>query len=353
MIILSQIRRLRNILRDIKEQKYHSIWQIRRGFHNDTVLIDAINKENREEFISDKEYVNGHPYNGAYTGIIDNKLYLPMLLHNWKQYLPKTFYFKDLNGLLPIDVKESEILNRGGHFVAHQNIESIIPLLAAQGKLVLKHTHSSIGEGFHLLEHIDGNFFIDRKNASEKEIIDFVSTINEYLVQEYVSQAKYSSEIYSNSVNTMRFQCVWDYEKDTFFVARSFHRFGCNGQLVDNVGAGNGILIYIDPETGKTLNEGVIKHNGKKEYFLNNGDCLHPDSKIKLNDMAIPGYEEIKRQIIRISNENAFLKWIGWDVVATYDGFKIIEANSLTTLETIQQRQGFFKDPRIKRILRR
>lgn len=231
-----------------------------------------------------------------------------------------------------------------------------IKLLDIQKAVVLKHTHSSVGQGFHLIETTDkdGTYLIDRQPADISRLKVLVMSLDQYLVQEYITQHPYSDEIYSGSVNTIRFQCVWDYETKTFFVARSFHRFGCNGQIVDNVGAGNGILLYINPDTGELLNEGVIKMNGIKRYFKNaSQDFCHPDSGIKLNGVKIPGYCDVRDEIVRISNEHAYLRWIGWDVVITEDGFKIIEANSLTTLETIQQREGFLKDKRIRKVLKK
>lgn len=45
-----------------------------------------------------------------------------------------------------------------------------------------------------------------------------------------------------------------------------------------------------------------------------------------------------------------FLKYVGWDIAITDDGFKIIEANSLTSLGVLQRQGGYLDDPRLRRI---
>ena len=241
----------------------------------------------------------------------------------------------------------------GGELTGRQDVMEILSLLEDFGQLVLKHTHSSIGDGFHLVEYSGGEFYLDKQKTKKENLLHFVEGLNEYLIQEYIHQADYSERIYPASVNTIRFQCVWDEESKSFFVARSFHRFGSNGQIVDNVGAGNGLLVYIDTETGVLKNEGVERREGKKKYFCNQGPVCHPDSGVRLDGFKIPNYLKIKEEVIKISNRISFLRWIGWDVVVTEDGFRIIEANSLTTLDTIQQRSGFLADDRIRKVLKR
>lgn len=78
------------------------MFQLIHGFYADTVEIDNINNDNYKDFISDRDYYHGHPYNGPYSAIIDNKLWMPFMLHNHAGHIPRSFFFKDINGFLSL-----------------------------------------------------------------------------------------------------------------------------------------------------------------------------------------------------------------------------------------------------------
>lgn len=339
--IFFKLIRLKRDLLAWKNGKYKNLFQWSKGFYNDTVLIDGITKDNFHNFISDREYLTGHPWNGSYSSIIDNKLYLPYLLFNYQEYLPATYLFKDKTGFLPIfqGTLLKEIAGK-----IRITVEEVLEIIKSKKTLILKHTHSSVGEGFHMVSHVNGSWFLDQNKIEENRLTEFLQSLNQYIFQEKIIQDNYASEINPSSVNTVRLQVAWNNNINSFVVVRAFHRFGANNQTVDNLGKGNGVLVYINPESGELLKEGVVTRNGVKEY-IQDKEILHPDSNTLLSGMLLPGYTEMKEKIIEISNSISFLKWIGWDVALTNDGFKIIETNSLTTLDTIQQRTGLREAP--------
>ena len=338
MRFVDKLRQIKGTVGDIIKGKYKNLFQIRTGFYDYTVKVCGIDKTNYKNFISDRDYYNGHPWNSPYSGIIDNKLFLPYLLHSYKDFLPKTLYFKDKCGFLALTDDTVSVSS------PRVTIEIFLDELKRSGKFALKHTHSAIGKGFHLVSFKDGAFSLDNKEISENDLVSFINGLNCYIVQEAIEQADYSSAINSSSVNTIRLLCVWNSERNSFEVVRAFHRFGAKGQLVDNLGQGNGILVYLDPLSGELKDSGVVNKDGSPTIIT--GDILrHPDTDYILTGMKIPGYQEMVSKILDISNSISFLRIIGWDVVMTNDGFKIIETNSLTTLPTIQQREGFLSVP--------
>lgn len=333
-------------LSNIKKGNLKSYFQLKNGFFDSTIKIDGINNSNYKEFLSDRKYYNGHPWNCRFSGIIDNKLYLPYLLNNYKEYLPKTYFYKDKSGYLP--VFDGAKIPEFNHKVRLKS-KDIIPFLKNQGEIVFKHTHSQTGDGFHLLSYIDDKWYLDNKKFDESNIVYFLENLEEYIIQEKIIQADYASNISHSSVNTIRFQCAWNKNNKTFEIIRAFHRFGSNGQIVDNLGQGNGVLVYLDPQKGIMLKEGVINKGGVKNY-IKDSYISHPDNNKIISGIHIPNYLFVRDKIIEISNSISFLRWIGWDVALTNDGFKIIETNSLTTLDTIQQREGLLAVDWIKDI---
>lgn len=125
------------------------IYGWKKGFKEDTISVCNINKNNYKGFLNDKDYILGHPWNGAYSGIIDNKLYLPLLLNDYKEYVPEYYYYKDEFGFLPLCEKG----------ISRKGIEDFLDLLYSKKKLCLKHTHSSVGYGFMVCEYNEGDFF--------------------------------------------------------------------------------------------------------------------------------------------------------------------------------------------------
>lgn len=337
---------LKRILIDRKlsrKSSWGGVWNYIHGFKKETIEICGINKSNYKQFISDRDYLMGHPYNAPYSSIIDNKLWLPLFLNNYKQYLPTHFFFKDKQGFLNLRSTSNNIYR--------EDISSFYKLLDEEGSIVLKHTHSSSGKGFYFVKKNEEQYYINNILIKQSDLTDIINNLDEYIVTEYVKQHSYSSSISSSSLNTFRLLTVWDNKSKTNFIARAFHKFGCSGSTIDNLSGGNGVLVFMDPEKGVLLGNGTININNSGNKYLEN--IVHPDNKISLKGIVIPNYEFVKNKILQITNEHSYLKYVGWDIAITEDGFKIIEANSRTTLETIQQREGFMTDSRIRKVLKR
>lgn len=339
-------KKLRYEIKSLKKRKYGNFFQFRKGFSKVVVGLNGIDKTNYKNYLSDRAYYNGHPWNGFYTGIIDCKLYLPYLLNSYKEYLPKTYFFKDKEGFLPIhDGKSISSFNLKTRY----NSKEIVEFLKSNKETVFKHTHYSAGKGFHLISFVNGKFFLDNSVKEEEEILSFLDSLDKYILQEKIVQAKYSSDIYSGSVNTIRLICAWNPQKESFEIIQSIHRFGSHGSLVDNLGTGKGVVLHIDTQTGTLSDSGGITENKKLQY-LKNTLIKHPDTGKVLTGLIIPNFEFIRDKILEISNSISFLKYIGWDIAITSDGFKIIETNSLSSFELLNQKNGFLEEEWLKNL---
>lgn len=337
--MLRNLRKLVKVVRFNTKHHWGTFWNYRHGFFPDTVKFCGITHNNYKQFLSDRKYYLGHPYNGPYSGIIDNKLWLPLFLKDYPEYCPQYFYFKDDCGFLWLGEK-----GKG----KRDGIEGFFELLQKERILALKHTHSSIGKGFILVKQEGNKYYLNGKEASYEEISHCINSLNQYIITEYIRQHSYSSEICSTSLNTVRFVCVRDFKDGKFFLARSFHRFGCNGNIVDNLGSGNGICVYVDVNTGKIKDFGAINVDNSGDKQLK--EIIHPDSGVQLVGLQIPGYLQIKDILLEISDANSYLKLIGYDVAITEDSFKIIEVNSCPTLEFFQQQEGLLTDERMRAV---
>lgn len=315
--------------------KFGSFWNFIHGFSEETIFLNGINKDNYKSFLSDRAYRLGHPWNGTYSSIIDNKLYLPYLLKDYPEHTPMYFYFLNNN-----------IQELGG--AGNITFEEFLLLLRKQKRLVLKHICSSLGNGFHLLEYIkEDKILLDTQYVNEIKLRHFLYSLKDYIVSEYVQQHQYAQEVNSSSLNTIRMLCVRDKRLNTFNVVRCFHRFGSNGSLVDNLGGGNACLHFVDIATGIVESAGMVNINNQGEQYSEH--VIHPSGR-DLTGLKIPSFNEIKDKVLEISNSFPFLKYVGWDIAITEKGFKIIEANSLTSLGILQRKGGYLDDPILKDI---
>ena len=337
--VLNNIRFYKSSLAEWRWDGINNFWAIKRGFSKLTVEVLGITKDNHNDYLSDKEYRNGHPYNGAYSSIIDNKLYLPLLLADYKEYLPEYYFFIDEYGLLELDGEKRRV-----------DYEAFFKRLSKNKIVCLKHCYSSLGKGFMLVKIENDKIFVNGNEISKNEIIAILKESVNYIVTEYIYQHEYASNICSTSLNTIRFVFVYDGENKTFRHVRSFHRFGCNCSVVDNLAAGNGICTFIDIDKGELSNKSIVNFDKKRNQIIY--DVVHPDNNILLTGIVLPHFFEIRDKIIEILNKKSFLKYCGIDVAITEGGFKIIEINSLPTLAANQQEGGFLKEPWMRKFFK-
>jgi len=319
----------------IKGSFKEQLWAYQHGFYLDNIDYCGITIQNEHEYLSNRVYNELHPINKIYSCIIDNKLYLPYLLKDHSGLVPCYYYFIDRGRLAPLDTELSYD-------------PGLIQLCKDKTRLVFKQCYSQSAHGFYLLEWINDDFYLNYNIIKTPELISFINSLDNYIVTEYVYQNKYADEINHTSINTIRLQCIWDWDKNEFFIARAFHQFGFKGNTVDNIGSlDGGILAFIDIPTGKIKDTGVIKAKGSPYKVIR--ITKHPQSEKIIAGVQIPFWAETINQVLSVMNNLSFLKYAGIDLVITNGSFKILEINSKTTLADLQVEEGLLKDARIKR----
>jgi hypothetical protein len=315
-------------------------WIVKRGFTKEDILLCGITRKNQHEYFSRREEWKMLPFNRPYQGACSDKLGLIRILHEHKEVLPKYYFYIDRYGLLPLwDHPDREKLDY------RVGIEKFRNLFLYNGisSLIVKPTHSEVGRGVIKVSYQDGEFYINNKKITSAELEKSIIRCENCIVTECVENNAWTKRINPFSLNTIRMLGIWNGEKKEFEIIRSYHRFGCNGNIVDNAGSGNGILVWIDPDTGITMKKGLYNINDSGEIPCDNP--VHPNSNVELSGMQIPGYLEMKQKVLRILNENSYLRYVGFDVAMTEDGFRIIEANGRSDLT--QCLGGLLHDQRI------
>ena len=311
--------------RDIKEIiKAHS-----KGWSLSDYKILKVNKSNQKQFLSTRDYCSMHPFNGEFSAWIDDKLTLKYLLYGTSlgSLMPRYYMMIDENGcIIPLpDVK---------HIEPNVNLEAsdVLEICKRESTLAVKKIKGSIGDGFIKMSYDSEhrNYLFNNKSYTPKEAEDFLYKMRNYLIMEYLSPHKDFIKFSPDSVGCLRYQLGRTKNgelKDLF----AFLRIGTQKSgYVENYNSG-GILTYIDLITGE--------YDGGNELdqstYQNHKILYHPDSNIRLKG-KIPNWDKLKSLAHAIAAYMPQLKYIGIDFCITDDGIRMIEINSLTSLDSFQ-----------------
>lgn len=295
-----------------KEKK----WAHARGFSSDRIERYGLTDDNWHEFISDREFAWGFPYNDfSYSRWIDDKLTLYYALWPFREFLPEYYY------LVSNDGRCFRLFDAEGQGDAQP--EDILADLVQKRHLAVKLYAGSEGVGFYHLMYIpeDGSYWINGEVSPRQAVIDFLKGLRGYLITEYLMPCEELAAIYPNTANSLRIVAI-DLPGIEDPITRGLVRFGCKeSKEVDNTSQGS-IFCLIDVKTGR-FETGQRDVEGRREFLQQ-----HPDTGAVFSGV-IPHWEEIRKLIKDVCDFMPELELLGFDIVVSTKGLKIMEINSL------------------------
>lgn len=303
------------------------LWAWKRGFTGTRVHGFDINESNYKSHMPDFDYYKLHPINGKYSSWIDDKLTSKYILSPFNEYMPK-YYFH---------IKEGELLRlMDCPEDINSDIDGIIDLIKRDGDLALKLLAGSLGAGFYRLTYKNDNFYVNTKETSLTELKKIIESLKGYLVTEYITSHKEIRKIYDVTPNTLRVQVIRDKNKDPEVIG-DFMRFGTKKSGMLEITAAGTIFTGVNIKTGTIFDANRLMDN-KLESLV-----LHPDTNQNM-EIILPNWSEIKQKVLDISDYIPQLSYLGFDIIITNDGFKIIEINSLSALTFLPYYFPFFEN---------
>ncbi len=306
------------------------IWAQKRGFLSDKIAFYGLTEENFKDYLSDFDYYKLHPINGPYSHWIDDKLTMKLILHPFSEYLPE-YYYQISNGqiLKLMDCPEGY----------ESTIEDIIRLLYEKHFLAAKLYSGTFANGFLKISYEGENILINNVVISYESLVNLISSwlrirSGGYLITEYLSGNSELGKIWNQTPNTLRTMVINE-DKQQAKLASSFFRFGSSKTgVVDNASIG-GVCCHVNNDTGEFSDGRILKDH---ELI----SCPnHPDTNMQIGGI-LPSWESFKTILIKISAYLPQLKYMGYDVIFTNNGFKIIEINSHQGIKFHQFYQPFF-----------
>lgn len=143
--------------------------------------------------------------------------------------------------------------------------------------------------------------------------------VSGYILEERLEQHPFFAKVNPYTTNTLRVVTFLGAAGEVnvdFAVAR----FGRKGHVADNWDQG-GISVHVDPRTG-VLGRGVLKPKHGGAWVEQ-----HPDTGVAFRGEQVPLWAEVIAVCEQAARVTPQLRSVGWDVIVTPSGPRIIEGN--------------------------
>lgn len=236
-----------------------------------------------------------------------------------------------------------DIFGRIEDGVFHGTYGNLLDLLRQEKRVVIKGITGSGGTNVHTVETDDGGVLWDGAELSESEFERELSELHDSIVTAYCEECDLLDSIYPTSANTLRILTMNPSDGEAF-IATAILRVGTSKSgHVDNFSRG-GLSVDVDLETGELGRAAERLPNHEVRYRGS-----HPDTGAQIEGTEIPGWVDIKAQLLEIANSIPELKYVGWDLVVTEPGeFAIIEGNNRSDVDLLQVHGPLLADERVR-----
>ena len=290
-------------------------WAWKRGFQSFRIYQYGLTEENYKEFLSDFDYYWLNRINNNYQIWVNDKTTFRYLMEPFKQYIPD-YYLSLFKRDGKVCVSRMWDCPDG----VEESIDGLCALLKEKGRLALKPSAGTHGDGFYCRAYEDGNMMANGEVLDRDGLEELIGQFHSYYVAtEYIEMHDDIKKIYAKSVNSIRVMVI---NSDGYNpeIMQSYMRIGSSRTgYTDNVGYG-GICVMVNKETGELYQPETITNH------VFNPCPTHPDTGTPIAGV-IPNWELICTKIKEICRYMSELEYLGFDIAVTNDGFRVIEIN--------------------------
>ena len=150
------------------------------------------------------------------------------------------------------------------------------------------------------------------------EIMQMKCNGEAFLAEEFISNCDELKSLNPTSLNTIRVVTCRDHVGELHIMAIVL-RIGGPDAVVDNY-FGGGVAYHVN------VKEGIVDYpgrNSKLEEFVR-----HPGSNALMVGFPIPRFKELLAWIRDVADYRKDIRYAGWDVAITPEGFELVEGNN-------------------------
>lgn len=316
-------------------------WAMERGFVPGRLKLygEAFNENTYMNYWSDFDYYMAYPLSNHFVFWINDKLTLKYMLNTpeLSKYMPEYYLYIENDGHYTYLMDSPEHIKKDSDY--------LLNLLKDKKILALKPNRGSGGTGFTFLQYENGKLYRDREEISLSEFEQFKSSINGFIVTEFVRQSDEMERIYPMITSAFRVilykkVCENPYADADYGYLLGYARFATGKSKAASNNNQGGLAVTLDWDKG----EYVGGYRGLHEFWGSSDEVWtsdrHPDTGVVLNGTKIQNWDIIKKGLVSICKHLGSLDYFGFDVVITNDGFKILEINSLPSIGSGQHLYG-------------
>lgn len=301
----------------------YRVWSVLNGFNPEAAWFKGINKDNKANYLKDHTYYKHTPYNDPKYTYMVSKDRFRETLKNYPECLPK--YYAEIidHTVQPMDTWDNN--------VDRPETNSIINLLEEKKVLAFKRISGRAGAGFVVGRYqANDQFTFNDAVYNRRDAEQYILSLDGYIVSEFVQQCSQYEKIWNKTTHTLRIQTcnVLNGKAEIVF---AFLRFGSSKALhfVSHINAPGIYTAMIDTATGQTKTVLAADERGR---VIQTKAINHPDTGVSLV-CPVPHWDIVVSKCLEMHNrELSNLAWLGWDIMITDDGFRILEINTLSGL---------------------
>ena len=315
----------------------YRIWAVLNGFNPEAAWFKRINKSNKKDFLTDHAYYKNTPYNDPKYMYMVGKDHFRETLKDYSECLPK--YYAEIKNNT-IGKKDAWNDPNGCH-----GAPDIISLLEKEKVLAFKRISGRSGAGFIVGRCQSSDLFtFNDAPYTRQEAEQYIASLDGYIVSEFVQQCSQYEKIWNRTAHTLRIQTcnVMNGKAEVVF---SFLRFGSSKALhfVSHVNSPGIYTAIINIKTGMTETVIVADKQGRATHVE-----THPDTGVSMI-WPVPHWNDIVSKCLEMHNkELSKLTWLGWDIMITDEGFRILEINTLSGLIGVEATEPILTSDRLK-----
>ena len=303
-----------------------------RGFRVDPTLMYDFREHDLNAYISHQETQRLSRLNGRYGILLDDKLVFHRTFAPFFRCLPTVY------GVLEKGRFDPEYPR------VEDDLEMVLRQALATAGLVAKPVRGRLGLGVVLFTPSGGDVAVNGQVVDYDTAVGRLLALDGYIVVERVVQADYAARIYPSTANTLRLLTLCEPNTRRCFVASATHRFGTSASFpVDNRGRG-GLLSRVDIATGTLGEASDAAPEGRGLVWRDR----HPETGERISGVQIPRWAEIVAVMEALASRFPFLPYVGWDLIVSEDGPRLIEGNANPGLEITQCHGPLLSDPRVR-----
>lgn len=296
------------------------------GYLADQYVLYDFRHNDKKEYLSEFDWYRSRYINKPFDFLMNNKIACNEILQQYVR-VPRIYAFS----------REKLISDFDGRQLDFNDLCSII---AENHPVFIKPYGKGKGNGVFRLDYRDQKYYADNRVMTKDEMTGFLKKQKNWMICEAMSQHKYSSDIYNQTVNTIRLITLREPETGNYKIFFAVQRIGTHETIPVDNGSRGGLVSKIDLDTG-TLSEARCLHS--LDVYK-----THPDSGAPIEGVRIPGWDNIKARMLSLANKLPYMYFVAWDILITPDDFCIIEANTSSGVNIIQlwggQRNGELGD---------